>query len=160
MIFDDTSIPGVVRLRGPGLEQRLGQTSHSRSRRIGTLRGMHLQAEPHEEVNLRCLAGRIYAVVADLRPWSPTYLRWEAHVLGAGDGALQVPRGIAHGFQTLTAGAEVLYEISEPEPRAPSLGVRYDDPALGIAWPLRPVNVSDQDLAFPLLGPRSEAFTS
>lgn len=182
MIFDETSIPGVLRIRGPrhvdrrgsferlfcaqsfaaaGLEQSFVQTSLSRSRRVGTLRGMHLQAAPHEEVKIvRCLSGRIYDVVADLRPWSPTYLRWEAHVLGEADGALYVPRGIAHGFQTLTAGAEVLYEISEPFTPSAALGVRYDDPALGIAWPLPPVNVSDRDLAFPLLGRRAEAFAS
>lgn len=182
MIFDDTSIPGVLRIHGArhvdrrgsferlfcaasfaaaGLEQSFLQTSLSRSRRVGTLRGMHLQAAPREEVKIvHCLEGRIYDVVADLRPWSPTYLRWEAHVLGPGDGALYVPRGVAHGFQTLTAGAVVLYEISEPFAPELSIGVRYDDPSLAIAWPLPPVNVSDRDLAFPLLGLRAEARAS
>lgn len=182
MIVDDTSIPGVFRVRHPrhldrrgsferlfcaealtsaGLVGKVAQSSLSRSRRLGTLRGLHFQAAPHEEVKLvQCLSGCIYDVVVDLRPWSPRYLRWEAHVLGPADGALYVPPGVAHGFQTLTANVQVLYEISEPYVPELARGVRFDDPTISVAWPLPPVAVSDRDLALPLLEARVEARAS
>jgi dTDP-4-dehydrorhamnose 3,5-epimerase len=120
-----------------GLTAHLSQCSISRNMHAGTLRGMHYQLHPHEEAKLvRCTRGAIYDVVLDLRPESPTYLKWQAAGLSPENGdALFVPEGCAHGFQTLTDDSEVLYLISHPYTPDSSTGVRWDDPAFGIDWP-------------------------
>jgi dTDP-4-dehydrorhamnose 3,5-epimerase len=134
-----------------GLEPRLAQCSISYNRRAGTLRGMHLQTRPHEEVKVvRCTAGAIHDVLLDLRRESPTYLRWMAADLTADNRhALYVPAGIAHGFQTLTDHSEVFYQISEFYHPECASGVRWDDPLFGIPWPLPDPILSEKDKAYP-----------
>jgi dTDP-4-dehydrorhamnose 3,5-epimerase len=139
-----------------GLVAELSQSSISRNDRTGTLRGMHFQTPPHEEAKLvRCVAGAIFDVVADLRPDSPTYLRSEGVRLDAESGAaLYIPKGCAHGFQTLVDRADVLYMISDPYVPESASGVRFDDPALDIEWPETDVRtISDRDLAWPSYRP-------
>jgi dTDP-4-dehydrorhamnose 3,5-epimerase len=125
-----------------GLETRLVQCNVSYNGRRGTLRGMHYQTAPHEEVKLvRCTAGAIYDVIVDLRFASPTYQHWFGVALSAANRlALYIPRGFAHGFQTLADESEVFYQMAEFYHPESARGVRYDDPAFGIAWPL-PVSV-------------------
>jgi dTDP-4-dehydrorhamnose 3,5-epimerase len=113
---------------------------------------MHFQAAPHEEAKLvRCTAGAIFDVIVDLRPGSSTYMRWYGVELdAAGGAALYVPRGFAHGFQTLVDGAEVLYMISDRYAPDASAGVRFDDPAFGIEWPEADERtISDRDRSWP-----------
>jgi dTDP-4-dehydrorhamnose 3,5-epimerase len=120
-----------------GLNPELAQVSVSRSTRAGTLRGLHFQRSPHEEAKLvRCTRGVIFDVVVDLRVDSPTRGTWSGAELDAVRGsALYVPEGCAHGFQTLTNDADVLYLISHPYVPEAADGVRWDDPAFAIDWP-------------------------
>lgn len=138
--------------RDYGLVPHLSQCSISRNARAGTLRGMHFQTAPHEEAKLvRCVSGAIFDVVLDLRADSPTYLRWAGVGLDAEDGAaLYIPKGCAHGFQTLVDGADVLYMISDPYAPESASGVRFDDPAFGIEWPESGARtISERDRAWP-----------
>lgn len=143
-----------------GLFAELAQASLSVTRLAGTVRGMHFQRPPHAEVKLvRCVRGAIMDVVADLRPASPTYLRWQAFRLAPdGDVALCIPKGCAHGFQTLQDDCEVLYQMSTPYAAGHADGVRYDDPSLGIRWPLPVAMINDKDRLWPLLSERAAPF--
>jgi|SRR5579872_4717944 len=134
-----------------GLPAGFVQVSLSRSRQAGTLRGLHFQRAPHGEVKLvRCVRGEVYDVVADLRPASPTYLRWQGFALRAdGDLALCIPEGCAHGFQTLVDDCELLYQMSVPYAPSHADGVRYDDPAFGVAWPRAISVISPRDQQWP-----------
>jgi dTDP-4-dehydrorhamnose 3,5-epimerase len=135
-----------------GLVSGLAQCSISRNASAGTLRGMHFQIAPYEEAKLvRCTAGAIFDVIIDLRHDSPTYTRWFGVELDAETGcALYVPKGFAHGFQTLVDGADVLYMISDPYVPEASSGVRWDDPVFGIEWPdADALTISDRDRAWP-----------
>ena len=134
-----------------GLADVFVQASLSVTRRAGTLRGLHFQRAPHAEVKLvRCVRGAIFDVVADLRPDSPSYLRWQGFDLSpASDVALYIPQGCAHGFLTRTDDCEVLYQMSTPYAPQAADGVRYDDPALAVAWPDKPVLIAEKDLAWP-----------
>jgi dTDP-4-dehydrorhamnose 3,5-epimerase len=138
-------------LSAHGLDTPIVQRSISYNRRCGTLRGMHFQAGTHEEIKLvSCSRGAIYDVVLDLRPESPTYRRWWAATLTADNGHINyVPKGCAHGFITLTDHTAVDYQISEFYEPGSARGVRYDDPAFRIDWPMAPVLVNERDLAFP-----------
>jgi dTDP-4-dehydrorhamnose 3,5-epimerase len=134
-----------------GLATRFVQHSRSISATRGTLRGMHFQRAPHEEVKLvSCLKGAIWDVIIDLRPHSPTFRRWQGFELTAGNrDQLYIPEGFAHGFQTLSDTTEVQYLISAfYEPRS-SAGVRFDDPAFGIEWPLPVSVIADKDRNWP-----------
>jgi dTDP-4-dehydrorhamnose 3,5-epimerase len=135
-----------------GLSTRLVQANISFNTRPGTLRGMHYQVEPHAEAKLvRCTRGAIYDVIIDLRPDSPTYKRWVGVELTAENRrALYVPEGFAHGYQTLVAGTETFYQVSEFYAPEAERGVRWDDPAFGIEWP-DPGNaiLSDKDACWP-----------
>jgi dTDP-4-dehydrorhamnose 3,5-epimerase len=134
-----------------GIDFDVVQASVSSNDRRGTLRGMHLQRPPHEEAKLvRCLVGSVFDVVADLRAGSETQFSWLAVELTAmRRNALYIPPGVAHGFVTLEDGCELEYVISaEYEPSA-AAGVRWNDPALGIEWPLEPQVISERDAAFP-----------
>jgi dTDP-4-dehydrorhamnose 3,5-epimerase len=115
------------------------------------LRGLHFQRPPHQESKLvRCTAGAIFDVIVDLRPGSPTFRRHAAVELTAANGRmLFVPKGFAHGFQTLADDAEVVYQMSEYYAPAAAAGVRWDDPAFGIAWPRAVTVISSRDRAFP-----------
>ncbi len=137
-----------------GLNPLLNQCSVSRNHRAGTLRGLHFQRAPHAETKLvRVTRGCVFDVIVDLRPASPTRHRWFAAELDAESGLMiYVPEGFAHGFQTLDDDTEVSYQISVPYRGASAAGLRWDDPAIGIEWPLAPTRmISERDLAFPLL---------
>lgn len=137
-----------------GLTAGLAQCNISFTQRKGTIRGLHFQRPPHAEAKLvRCTAGAIYDVIVDLRPDSPTLHHWFAAELSAENRRLLfAPADFAHGFQTLTDNAEVAYQMSAfYEPEAAS-GVRWDDPALAITWPLPLAAISGRDAAWPLLG--------
>ncbi len=123
---------------GHGLNPNLVQCSVSFNHKKGTLRGMHYQVTPHEEAKLvRCTRGAIYDVAVDLRPTSPTRGKWTSLELTADNGrALYIPAGFAHGFQTLSDNTEVFYQMSEFYNPEGARGVRWNDPALKIEWPL------------------------
>lgn len=135
-----------------GLVSDLAQCSISHNARAGTLRGMHFQTSPHEETKLvRCTAGAILDVILDLRPDSPTHTQWVAVELDATRAnALYVPKGFAHGFQTLVDYTDVLYMISDPYVPEAASGVRWDDSAFGIEWPRAKVRtISERDRSWP-----------
>jgi dTDP-4-dehydrorhamnose 3,5-epimerase len=135
-----------------GLETRLVQCSMSFNTRAGTLRGLHYQASPYEEVKIvRCTSGAIFDVIVDLRPESPTYLKHYSVILSSVNRRmLYVPRGFAHGFETLENETEVLYQMSEFYEPEYSRGVRWDDPAFCIAWPATKHRImSARDQAYP-----------
>jgi len=136
-----------------GLEPAVAQCNLSFNRGKGTLRGLHYQAPPMGEVKLvRCGRGAIYDVIVDLRPDSPTYRRHVGVELNEENRrALYIPKDIAHGFQTLTGEAEALYQMSKFYAPGYERGLRYDDPALGIAWPLPVSEISERDASWPLL---------
>ena len=133
-----------------GLEPRVAQCSVSVSDRRGTLRGLHLQLAPFEETKVvRCTRGAVYDVVVDLRAGSPTVGQSVGLDLRAGDGrSVYVPTGVAHGFVTLDDDTEVEYLISAAHAPEHARGVRWDDPALVIEWPIVPGIVSDRDRSF------------
>jgi dTDP-4-dehydrorhamnose 3,5-epimerase len=136
-----------------GLGPALSQCSVSFNTRKATLRGMHYQIAPHEEHKLvRCTAGAIFDVIVDLRPASAHFRRWLGVELSAQNRrALFVPPGFAHGFITLSDDSEVFYMISAAYSAAHSRGVRWDDPAFGIEWPLQPSIIAARDAQYPLL---------
>ena len=127
------------------------QTSLSRNPQACTLRGVHYQPAPYGEIKLvRCVRGRIFDVAVDLRPDSPTHRRWIAAELSAENGrALFVPEGVAHGFLTLEADSDVLYQIAPRYEPGHETGVRWDDPAFAIDWPAPPQLISPRDAAYP-----------
>jgi dTDP-4-dehydrorhamnose 3,5-epimerase len=135
------------------LEPRIVQTNLSRNRLAGTLRGMHFQRAPHEETKLvRCVSGALFDVVVDLRPDSPTYRRWAGAELSAKNGrALYVPRGCAHGFQTLEDDTVALYDVSAAYAPDHEGGVHHADPAFDIEWPLPIAVISEKDAEWPML---------
>jgi dTDP-4-dehydrorhamnose 3,5-epimerase len=140
-----------------GLETRFVQHSLSYNAKSGTLRGLHLQREPHAEVKfVGCTRGAIYDVIVDMRPHSPTYRQWQGFELTAENrNQLYIPRGFAHGFQTLCNDTEVRYLISDLYVPAAASGYRWNDPALSVRWPMRPTAMSDKDRVWPLIVPVS-----
>ena len=138
-------------LAAQGLDAEIAQESLSFNRYRGTVRGLHFQRPPHEETKIvRCTRGGIFDVIVDLRPRSPTYLRWQGFELTAENHkALYVPKGFAHGFQTLVDDAEIVYQISEFYAPNSAGGHRYDDAAFGVAWPLPVTMISERDLSWP-----------
>jgi dTDP-4-dehydrorhamnose 3,5-epimerase len=135
-----------------GLEADWVQANVGRSTRVGTLRGMHYQRDPHAEVKLvRCTRGAVYDVALDLRPTSPTYLRWAGVTLTADEHTmLYIPEGCAHGYQTLADDSEIVYFTSATYAREAATGVRHDDPAFGIRWPHEVEVISAQDAGWEL----------
>jgi dTDP-4-dehydrorhamnose 3,5-epimerase len=171
MIFIETSIAGAFLLdldpamdarglfartfcerefRERGLESRFVQNSISRNARRGVLRGLHYQSEPRAETKLvRCTNGAIYDVIVDLRPHSPSFKSWAAFELSQENArSLYIPPSVAHGFQALTDGAEVSYQISEFYYQEAARGIRWNDPAVGVVWPIVPPFLSERDAAF------------
>jgi dTDP-4-dehydrorhamnose 3,5-epimerase len=132
-----------------GLPADFPQQSLARSTRSGTLRGLHLQLEPHaEDKYVRCVRGRIFDVLVDLRPESPTFLRSCAVELDAeGGDAVFVPRRFAHGYQTLADGTDVIYAMSSRYAPAAARSLRWNEERLGIAWPIPEPILSDSDRA-------------
>jgi dTDP-4-dehydrorhamnose 3,5-epimerase len=137
-----------------GLSPNWVQCSISFNKKKGTLRGMHYQAPPCAEAKLvRCTMGAIYDVIIDLRPESATYKQWTAVDLTAENRRmLYIPEGFAHGFLTLNDDTEIFYQMSEFYAPSHARGLRWDDPAFAIEWPLAPRVMSAQDRALPLFG--------
>lgn len=173
MIFTETEVAGVyvvaIEPRGDergffartfcrdeferhGLNPHVDQCNVSLSMEAGTLRGMHFQLPPHEEAKLvRCTRGALFDVALDLRPESPSYLRWVGVELSADNRRmLYVPEGCAHGFQTLVPETEAFYQVSAAYAPEAERGVRWDDDAFGIEWPEADERViSEKDRAWP-----------
>ena len=137
-----------------GLEPLVEQCNLSFNHRAGTLRGMHYQVAPATEAKLvRCTAGAIVDTIVDVRQDSPTYLQHFSVELTADNRrALYVPPMFAHGYQALTDCAEVAYQVSEAYTPGTERGLRHDDPALGLSWPLPVTVISPKDAAWPLMG--------
>lgn len=116
-----------------------------------TLRGFHFQAAPHAESKIvTCARGRVFDVICDLRPESPTYRKWEAVTLeAAANRSIYIPKGCAHAFLTLTDNCTLLYHMSHEWVKESARGVRYDDPFLSVVWPERPALISAKDRSFP-----------
>lgn len=129
------------------------QANMGYSRKTGTLRGMHFQRDPAPEAKLvRCTRGVMFDVVVDLRPESPTYRRWYGVELSAENGRmLYVPEYCAHGYQTLVDDTEMYYMTSAFYHPGAATGVRFDDPAFGVEWPVPATVISDQDRSWPVI---------
>lgn len=134
-----------------GLDPTVSQTNLSHNRTRGTLRGMHWQTAPHAETKIvRCDQGAVWDVIADLRPDSPSYLKWQGFELSAANHhTLYVPKHFAHGFITLTDDALVTYMLSTEYAPDHTAGMRYDDPALNIRWPIPHTVLSPRDESHP-----------
>lgn len=139
-------------LAAHGLDPEIAQCSVSFNHRKGTVRGLHFQIAPHEEVKLvRVTRGALFDVIVDLRPGSPTRGRHASFILSEGEGnQLYIPKGMAHGFQTLEDATEVSYQISAFYAPEAARGIRWDDPTLAIAWPEPVTVISEKDRALPL----------
>jgi len=146
-LFDDALF------RGRGLDPPLAQASFSYNVAPRTLRGMHYQRGSWGETKLvRCTRGKVFDVIVDLRAGSPTRLGWFGVELDEfARNAIYVPVGFAHGFVTLTPGAELHYQISTPYHPDSGAGLRWDDPSLAIDWPVEPSVISERDATYPLL---------
>lgn len=172
MIFEETTLKGsfvivpenIVDIRGffarifcgrefteRGLNPDFVQGNISFNHKAGTLRGMHYQIPPHEEVKLvRCTVGAIYDVIIDLRAESPTFMKWFAVELTAENRKqLYVPKGFGHGYQTMEDRTEVSYQVSSFYTPSSERGIRWNDPAFGIVWPLSVSLISEKDAAHP-----------
>jgi dTDP-4-dehydrorhamnose 3,5-epimerase len=134
-----------------GLETNFPQHSISYNARAGTLRGMHFQFAPHSEIKLvRCVKGAIWDVIIDVRPESPTCGKWRGFDLtDKNNFQLYIPKGFAHGFQTLSDDVVVNYLISEAYAPQSAAGVRYNDPTFDINWPLPVSVISERDMRWP-----------
>lgn len=138
-----------------GWRKPVAQINHTSTARQGTVRGMHFQLPPHTEMKLvSCVRGEVWDVAVDLRESSPTYLQWHAEKLSRDNlVALLIPEGFAHGFQSLSDDAELVYCHSCAYSSSHEAGLNPFDPMLGIDWPLPVVEVSARDQAHPHVGP-------
>jgi len=138
-----------------GLETRFVQANNSLSAKKGTLRGMHYQLAPSAEVKVvRCLKGALWDAILDLRPDSPTFLKWFGAELTAENRLMMyVPRGFAHAILTLTDDTEALYLVSDFYAPQEERGIRWNDPRFGIEWPIQPAEISEKDAAWPDFDP-------
>lgn len=136
-----------------GHHQEWVQLNHSFTAKAGTIRGMHFQLAPHSEIKLvRCIAGRVWDVMVDLRKTQPTYLQWFATEISAENKKMMyIPEGFAHGFQALSNNAELVYCHSAFYNPTQESGLLYNDPKLNIEWPLPPIEISIRDQGHPSL---------
>ena len=134
-----------------GFLEPINQINHTCTRQRGSVRGMHFQRSPHAETQVvSCIRGRVWDVALDVRPDSPTFLRWHAEELSPENGrSLLIPQGFAHGFQTLDDDTELLYYHSQPHDPGAEGGVRFDDAMVAIRWPLLFTVISDRDRSLP-----------
>ena len=145
-----------------GVDAAFVQDNHSVSAAVGTVRGLHFQAPPAAQAKLvRCGRGAIFDVAVDIRRGSPTYGRWAGYTLSAENGAqLYIPVGFAHGFATLEPESEIIYKCSDYYAPETEGALRWDDPDIGIKWPLTSAPVlSKKDAAAPLLARFNSPFT-
>jgi len=155
--FEDdrgTFVPAWIRdeFESQGLTTEIAQASLVRTKERGTIRGMHYQAEPFGEAKvIRVIRGSVFDVAIDLRPDSATYLRWVGYELSESNRRMMyLPKGCAHGYQTLTPDTDVFYFVSANYSPPHQRGVRWDDPAFAIAWPLGPpTNIHPRDAEYP-----------
>jgi len=133
------------------LASRVVRANVSYNRKRGTMRGMHYQIAPYQESKLiRCTRGAIYDVIIDLRPDSPTYKQWTGVELTADNYTMFfVPQDFAHGFETLTDETEITYQVSQFYTPGSEKGIRFNDPAFDIQWPLEVTIISDKDRTWP-----------
>jgi dTDP-4-dehydrorhamnose 3,5-epimerase len=171
MLFHETNLPGAYLIeierredeRGffarswcqrefteHGLNAQLVQCNVSFNHRKGTLRGMHFQAAPYAEVKIvRCTAGAIYDVMIDLRPDSPTFKQhFGAELTPENHRMLYIPEGFAHGYITLSDNTEIVYQVSQFYAPEAARGVRWNDPAFGLQWPLTVEVISERDATY------------
>ena len=136
-----------------GIGQEWVQMNHSFTTKRGTIRGMHFQFPPYSEVKMiRCISGMVYDVIIDLRKDSPTFLRYTGVELSSADRRMiYIPEGFAHGFQALSDNAELIYHHSAPYTPKAEGGLRYNDAAIGIEWPLELTEMSDRDRQHPII---------
>ena len=174
MIFTETKLPGAFIIKPTvfpddrgffaytwnqeefaqnGLDVCFVQANASFNKQRGTLRGLHFQIEPYQETKLvRCTVGAVYDVIVDLREDSRTFRHWTGVELSSSNRLeLYIPKGFAHGFQTLEDNTEVAYQISEYYRPEAARGVRWDDPAFGVKWPLPVAVISERDRSHPLV---------
>ena len=175
MIFHDTGLPGVIVIEPERAEDERGhfartwcreafekrgiaadftQCNTSFNHRRGTLRGLHYQAPPHQEAKLiRCTRGRVFDVAIDVRPGSATLGKWCAAELSEDNCRMVfIPVGFAHGFQTLADASEVFYQMSPAHAPEAARGIRWNDPALDIPWPVADPILSERDATHAFLG--------
>ena len=173
MLFTETKLPGAYIIeieqkndeRGffartfcqkefhkQGIDFNIVQCNISFNKEKGTIRGMHYQIAPHEEAKLvSCVRGAIYDVIIDLRKDSATYCQWYASELSEGDyGMVYIPKGFAHGYQSLGINSVVSYQVSEFYHPECARGIRWDDPLFSIEWPLSVGTILARDKAYPL----------
>lgn len=133
--------------------RKIKQINQSHTSLVGAIRGLHFQYSPHSEMKMvRCLRGRVWDVALDLRKGSPTFLQWHAQELSRDNGLmLIVPEGCAHGFQVLEANSQLLYLHTASYMQSSEGGIRFDDPALGISWPLPAKDLSVRDTQHPFI---------
>ncbi len=146
-LFCDRELSSILNQR------QIVQINLSKTKKKGSIRGMHFQYPPHAEMKLvRCLKGRVFDVAVDLRADSKTYLHWYAQKLSPKDNnAMVIPEGCAHGFQTLEEDTELLYlHTSHYEPNYES-GIRHNDPKLNIQWPMDNTDISEKDQRYPMI---------
>lgn len=150
------------RWREAGIDFRFVQDNHSLSSSRGVLRGLHFQAPPFAQAKLvRVTRGSVFDVAVDIRPGSPSYRRWAATLLSAAEwNQLLIPEGFAHAFLTLEPDTEVQYKVTRPYSAEHDRAIRFDDPAIGIEWPI-PADeliLSDKDRSAPLLADVDSGF--
>jgi len=178
MIFEKTSIDGVYNIsiekkedkRGffariidikefekRGIKSQYVQSSISKSLKKGTLRGMHFQVKPNEESKLiRCIRGKVYSVIIDLRPTSPTFGKWEGCELSADNYIMRnIPEGCANGTQILEDNSDLLYLTTGYYSPESERGVKWDDPFFNIKWPLEITEISEKDSNWKLFDPKN-----
>ena len=147
---------------GLGVDATFVQDNHSQSAAAGTVRGLHFQGPPQAQAKLvRCGRGAIFDVAVDIRRGSPTYGSWAGYTLSAENGAqLYIPAGFAHGFATLMPESEIVYKCSDYYAPETEGALRWDDPDIGITWPLTGAPVlSEKDAHAPLLADFNSPFT-
>ncbi len=140
-LFCDHELSGLLG------ERKIVQINHSMTTTKGTIRGLHFQHSPAEEMKIvRCLKGKVFDVAVDLRAGSKTFLKWHAEILSADNAkAFVIPEGFAHGFQTLESDTEILYlDTAHYQPELEA-GLRHNDPFIGIKWALPATELSDKD---------------